>query len=293
MCSICSAATAPISSTTWTRPASAAICRSSSIRKAQPEKAGYIGHRLEGFQHEAKPLWTPQTQTVSNGSIDAMQKAVDTMKKAGLKPKRIATEYGFLPYDASKVLRAAFPDADWVDALYRDGAPAPEEVRRRTDDAENRLRSGDRCHAGDHRQDAARHDQGRGGRDAAARGNLARADLRILPDHRRHQLQPRALRADMGEGRDHVARLGRQLPRLYRRSLPHGDPGRAGCASSTICLAEIESIQHAAFKAMRPGALGGAIYAAAEPLVVEIKAPQSSRIPRATAWAWSATRRRA
>ena len=47
-----------------------------------------------------------------------MQKAVDYIKKAGLATKRIAAEFGFLPYDASLVLRNAFPDADWVDALY-------------------------------------------------------------------------------------------------------------------------------------------------------------------------------
>jgi Xaa-Pro aminopeptidase len=34
-------------------------------------------------------------------------------------------------------------------------------------------------------------------------------------------------------------------------------------------LAEIESIQRAGFKAVKPGALGGAIYAAAEPLVMK------------------------
>ena len=36
-------------------------------------------------------------------------------------------------------------------------------------------------------------------------------------------------------------------------------------------LAEIESIQQAAFKAVKPGALGAAIYAAAEPLVAKSK----------------------
>lgn len=86
--------------------------------KGQPEKAAYIGHRLEKFQREVKPMWTPQTQTVSAGSVDAMQKAVEHMRKAGITPKRIAAEYGFLPYDAANVLRAAFPDAQWVDALY-------------------------------------------------------------------------------------------------------------------------------------------------------------------------------
>lgn len=86
--------------------------------KAKPEKAGYFGHRLEKFQREVKPMWTPETQTVTAGSVDAMQKAVDYMRKAGITPKRIAAEYGFLPFDAANVLRAAFPDAQWVDALY-------------------------------------------------------------------------------------------------------------------------------------------------------------------------------
>ena len=86
--------------------------------KDAPEKACYIGHRLETFQNQAKPLWTPETHTTANGSVEAMQKAVDYMRKAGMNPKRIATEFGFLPYDASKVLRGGFPDADWVDALF-------------------------------------------------------------------------------------------------------------------------------------------------------------------------------
>src|SRR5512135_3145273 len=80
--------------------------------KGQPEKAAYIGHRLEKFQREVSPMWTPETQTSSNGSTDAMQMACDYIRKAGLKTKRIAVEFGFLPYDASLTLRGAFPDAD-------------------------------------------------------------------------------------------------------------------------------------------------------------------------------------
>jgi len=86
--------------------------------KGRPEKAAYIGHRLEKFQQQVKPLWTPETQTNTAGSVDAMQKAVDYIRKAGRKPTRIATEFGFLPYDAAQVLRSGFPEADWVDALY-------------------------------------------------------------------------------------------------------------------------------------------------------------------------------
>ncbi len=53
--------------------------------KGAPEKAAYIGHRLETFQHQAKPLWTPETQTTANGSVEAMRKACDYVRKAGLK----------------------------------------------------------------------------------------------------------------------------------------------------------------------------------------------------------------
>ena len=45
--------------------------------KGAPEKAAYIGHRLEKFQRENNPMWTPETQTSTAGSVDAMQKAVD------------------------------------------------------------------------------------------------------------------------------------------------------------------------------------------------------------------------
>jgi len=59
--------------------------------KGRPEKAAYIGHRLESFQHQVKPLWAPETQTNTAGSVDAMQKAVDYIRKTGIKTKRIAT----------------------------------------------------------------------------------------------------------------------------------------------------------------------------------------------------------
>src|SRR5262245_6239084 len=38
--------------------------------KGAPAKAAYIGHRLEKFQREVKPMWTPETQTNTWGSVD-------------------------------------------------------------------------------------------------------------------------------------------------------------------------------------------------------------------------------
>ena len=89
--------------------------------KGTPEKAAYIGHRLEKFQQQVKPLWTPETQTNSSTTVDAMEKAVAYLRKAGIPTGRIAAEYGFLPYDAANVLRAAFPDASVVDVVDRTG----------------------------------------------------------------------------------------------------------------------------------------------------------------------------
>src|SRR3954452_24329794 len=57
--------------------------------KGAPENAGYFGHRLEGFQREVKPFWTPAAQTSSSGSTDAMQKAVEHLLRLGPKPRRI------------------------------------------------------------------------------------------------------------------------------------------------------------------------------------------------------------
>src|SRR5437016_9089387 len=56
--------------------------------KGAPDKAGFFGHRLENHQREVKPFWTPEQQTSSSGSVDVMTKAVDHIRKAGLKTRR-------------------------------------------------------------------------------------------------------------------------------------------------------------------------------------------------------------
>ena len=197
--------------------------------KGAPEKAAYIGHRLEKFQREINPMWTPETQTNTAGSVDAMQKAVDHIRKAGLKTKRIAPNSASCLMMPRKCCAPRFPMPNGSTrciVLERQRVKkSPDELKK----LKIRVGSGDRVRCRRSSPATARRDQGRGGRGVAARGNQPRADLRILPDHLRHQHEPRAVRAEVGEGRHHVDRFRRQLPRLYRRPLPHGDPGRAGC----------------------------------------------------------------
>src|SRR5437762_11196327 len=68
--------------------------------KGAPGKAAYMGHRLERFQQEVRPLWTPEIEMSSSGSVDAIDKAIAYLRRLGTKPRRIGIEMGFLPLDA-------------------------------------------------------------------------------------------------------------------------------------------------------------------------------------------------
>jgi len=84
--------------------------------KGAPNKAAYFGHRLENFERENHPFWTPVQQCNSSGSVDTMQKAVDYIKKAGMPAKAVAAELAFMPIDAGSVLWRAFGEIK--DALF-------------------------------------------------------------------------------------------------------------------------------------------------------------------------------
>ena len=238
--------------------------------KSAPEKAAYIGHRLEGFQHQAKPLWTPETQMSSNGSVDAMQKAIDTIRKAGLKPKRIAVEFGFLPYDASLALRAAFPDADWVDALYvlerQRVKKSAEELKLLKYASEAVIDAMKAVIAktppGTTKADVV--EQLR--REETIRGLTfeyclitAGTSLNRAPSDQRWEKGEIMSLDSGGNYRGYIGDVCRMAI--------HGDPD----AELEDLLAEIESIQRAAMKPVRAGVLGREIYGGAEPLVAKSK----------------------
>jgi Xaa-Pro aminopeptidase len=86
--------------------------------KGAPDKAAYFGHRLENFQRENHPFWTQVQQCNSSGSIDTMQKAIEHIKKSGMKIAGIGAELSFLPVDAGKALQDAFAGTPVKDALF-------------------------------------------------------------------------------------------------------------------------------------------------------------------------------
>jgi Xaa-Pro aminopeptidase len=86
--------------------------------KGEPQKAGFFGHRMEGFQHQNTPFWVSELDTKSSGSVDVMEKAVAYAKKLAPNPKRIGVELAFIPVDSCEVVRKAFPHAEIKDALF-------------------------------------------------------------------------------------------------------------------------------------------------------------------------------
>jgi Xaa-Pro aminopeptidase len=85
--------------------------------RGQPEKAAYIGHRLERHQLAVRPFWLADMRAASSGSVDAMEFALDHLRRLGLAAGRIGVERPFLPMDAAETLRAGLPNAKIVEGL--------------------------------------------------------------------------------------------------------------------------------------------------------------------------------
>ena len=238
--------------------------------KGAPEKAAYVGHRLEKFQREVNPMWTPEAQTNTWGTVDAMQKAADHIKKAGIKTRRIAAEYGFLPYDAANILRAAFPDAEWVDALY-----VLESLRlRKTPEELSKLKYASEAVIESMKAVIA-----------AAKPGITKAEvveaLRREETNRALTFEYCLITAGTSMNRapseqkwekgnimsiDSGGNYEGYIGDVCRMAIM-GEPD----AELDDLLAEVETIQRAAFKAIRPGVIGGEVYATAKPLLEKSK----------------------
>ena len=238
--------------------------------KGTPDKAIYLGHRLEKWQREANPMWTPETQTVSNGSPDAMQKAVEAMKKFGLKPRRIGVEMGFLPYDAAVVLRGAYPDAELVEAtlvLDRQRAKkTPEELRKLKHASETVLASMQAVIAG-HGAGATTRELAEALRREETNRGLT-FEYCLITAGASHNRSPSEQAWAKGEvlSLDSGGNYHGYIGDICRMALL-GEPD----AELVDLLGEIETIQRAAFKAVRAGVTGREVYAAATPLVAKSK----------------------
>jgi len=238
--------------------------------KGSPDKAAYFGHRLEGFQREVKPFWTPEAQTNSSGALDTMKRATDYLQKAGFAGKRIGIETTFMPMDAGSALRKALPNADIQDALV-----VLERLRLRKSPEElAMLKTSSEKVIDAMLATIAQH--GPGSTKAEITETLRREEVNrgltfeycLIAAGNSHNRAPSPQRWEAGDvlSVDSGANYHGYIGDLARMAVL-GEPD----AELEDLLGEIETIQRAAFKPIKAGAMGGEIYAAGEALVAKSK----------------------
>ena len=194
--------------------------------KGRPEQSIYIGHGMESYERDLGQVLDPR---LPDGGSDARRHAARDRSSRKARPEcearrnraRLPARRRGGAHGAraarGHVPRSAFSVRTAAGAQDPGGAGS----------AADRLRPRGRFDAGGDRLARAGRDQARACRSAAPRRGEPGPHFRILPSHRRDEPQPRAFGQSVGRGRHPVARFRRQLQRLYRRPLPHGDPGRA------------------------------------------------------------------
>lgn len=236
--------------------------------KGAPDKAYYVGHRLEGFQREVEPFWVTEAETSSSGSVDAIQHAIDYLKRRGIKPRRIGIEAGFLPVDAAAALRHAFPKCDARDALF-----VLERLRCIKSPAElEKLKLASELVIDSMLAVIAHHGPGTTKaelvealrREEVSRGLTFEYCLIAAGSSLNRAPSPQRWNAGEVMSIDSGGNYHGYIGDLARMAI-QGEPD----AELEDYLGEIEDIQRAAMKVMRPGALGGEIYEAGEGLMAK------------------------
>ena len=238
--------------------------------KGKPDKAAYFGHRLEGFQKEVKPFWTPEAQTNSSGALDTMKRATDYLQKAGFANKRIGIETTFMPMDAGSALRKSLPDADIKDALVvlerLRLRKSPEELAMLRTSSEKvidaMLATIAQCGPGTTKAEITETLR----REEVNRGLTF--EYCLIAAGNSHNRAPSPQRWEKGDvlSVDSGANYHGYIGDLARMAVL-GEPD----AELEDLLGEIETIQRAAFKPIKAGVMGGEIYAAGEALVAKSK----------------------
>jgi Xaa-Pro aminopeptidase len=234
--------------------------------KGALDKAAYFGHRLEGFQREVKPFWVATAQTASSGSVDAMQGAIDHIRRLGLRPRRIGVEMAFVPLDAGMALRSAFPDVEIADALV---VLERQRARKSADELE-KLRIASDSVIDSMLAVVANHGPGTTKLQLAEALRREETDRGLTFEYcliaagASHNRAPSGQKWEEGDvlsldsGGNYHGYIG-DVARMAILGEPDAELGEL--------LDEIEEVQQTAFKSIKASAPGGDIYAAAEPLV--------------------------
>lgn len=78
----------------------------------------YVANPMERYDRENGKFWMTNLDLSVWGTVDATKATIAQIQKLGASHRRIGIEQSFLPADAYQMLRAAFPESEFVEALY-------------------------------------------------------------------------------------------------------------------------------------------------------------------------------
>jgi Xaa-Pro aminopeptidase len=85
--------------------------------RGRAEATTYVANPMEAYDRDMGKFWMSNLVFKGWGTVDAAQNTVAHVKKLG-GGRRIGVEKAFLPADAYDILRAAFPEAEFVEAHF-------------------------------------------------------------------------------------------------------------------------------------------------------------------------------
>jgi Xaa-Pro aminopeptidase len=238
--------------------------------KGAPQKAAYFGHRMEGYQKEIEPFWMSEVETKSSGSVDVMEKAIDYIRRSGVKARRIGVELAFLPVDSGNALRNAFAGSEIVDALFvleRLRAVKQQEELKKLRIASEGVIDSMMAVIANHRPGATKRELTEALRREETNRGLT-FDYCLITAGSNLNRAPSDVKWEKGDilSLDSGGNYQGYIGDLCRMAI-HGEPD----AELEDLLGEIERTQRAAMKPIKAGAPGSVIYGAAEPLVQKSK----------------------
>jgi len=233
--------------------------------KGRPERSAYIANTMETYEQELGRFWLSNILTGAWGTQDAMKKALDVIKGLDRAPRRIGVEAAFLPGDAYKLLEASLENCELVDALVPlerlRAIKSTEELsllRKASEGVIDSMQTVIRTHGpGTTKRElseALRREETQRGLTFEYCLVTTGASLNRAPSD---DIWREGEIASLDSGGNYKGYIGD----LCRMTIA-GEPD----AELVDMLGEIEEIQQAGRKPIRPGALGEEIYAAAEPL---------------------------
>ena len=231
--------------------------------KGAPDKTAYVANKMEGGEHANHPFWTPHFLPMSWGSVDSMSEAVRHLKDHGPAAPRIGIEPSFLPMNSAKVLESAYPDAPLVDAtglmerLRAVKTPAERTLLKQASEAITDAMQATISGSGEGDSKAQIIDRLR--REETARGLQFEYCLLTLGASHNRASSSQTWGSGEVMSIDSGGNLQGYIGDICRMGIL-GEPD----AELTDLLAEVETVQQAAFGKIRAGAMGGDLITAGE-----------------------------